>query len=116
LEYIYSLRANPLARSPGQVKLDSDKWKLWKNCYLTDIFYLWIIFLENKCPHYLDACVNTQNINRGKILFFFFFFKLHKIHIYQFLEFWNAATIIFIVVFLVVLVALGHFFFCFGQV
>ena len=28
LEYIYSLRANPLARSPGQVKLDSDKWKL----------------------------------------------------------------------------------------
>ena len=28
-----SLRANPLARSPGQVKLDSDKWKLWKNKY-----------------------------------------------------------------------------------
>ena len=28
LEYIYSLHANPLARSPGQVKLDSDKWKL----------------------------------------------------------------------------------------
>jgi len=25
-----SLLANPLARSPGQVKLDSDKWKLWK--------------------------------------------------------------------------------------
>jgi len=24
-----SLCANPLARSPGQVKLDSDKWKLW---------------------------------------------------------------------------------------
>jgi hypothetical protein len=27
----YSLRANPLARSLGQGKLDSDKWKLWKN-------------------------------------------------------------------------------------
>ena len=28
---IFSLHANPLARSPGQVKLDSDKWQLWKN-------------------------------------------------------------------------------------
>ena len=28
-----SLRANPLARSPGKVKLDSDKWKLWKNLF-----------------------------------------------------------------------------------
>jgi hypothetical protein len=26
-----SLCAYPLAWSPGQVKLDSDKWKLWKN-------------------------------------------------------------------------------------
>jgi len=26
-----SLHANPLAWSLGQVKLDSDKWKLWKN-------------------------------------------------------------------------------------
>jgi hypothetical protein len=30
---IFSLRANPLARSPGQVKLDPDKWKLWKNLF-----------------------------------------------------------------------------------
>jgi len=28
-----SLRANPLARSQGQVKLNSDKWKLWKNLF-----------------------------------------------------------------------------------
>ena len=27
------LRSNPLARSPGQVKLDSNKWKLWKNVF-----------------------------------------------------------------------------------
>jgi hypothetical protein len=25
-----SLHTNPLARSPGQVKLDSEKWKLWE--------------------------------------------------------------------------------------
>ena len=36
--YIYccygsSLRTNPLALSLGQVKLDSDKWKLWKNLF-----------------------------------------------------------------------------------
>jgi len=29
--YQCSLRANPLVRSPGQVKQHSDKWKLWKN-------------------------------------------------------------------------------------
>jgi hypothetical protein len=29
----HSLRANTLARSPVQVKLDSDKWKLWKNLF-----------------------------------------------------------------------------------
>jgi hypothetical protein len=28
-----SLRANPLARSPEKVKLDSDKWKLSKNLF-----------------------------------------------------------------------------------
>jgi hypothetical protein len=28
-----SLHTNSLARSPGQVKLDSDKWKLWKNLF-----------------------------------------------------------------------------------
>jgi hypothetical protein len=28
-----SLRASPLARSPEQVKLDSGKWKLWKNLF-----------------------------------------------------------------------------------
>jgi len=28
----YSLCANPLARSPGQVKLDSDKWKYERIC------------------------------------------------------------------------------------
>ena len=28
-----SLCTNPLARSPGQVKLDSDMWKLWKNLF-----------------------------------------------------------------------------------
>jgi len=28
-----SLLANPLAQSQGQVKLDSDKWKLWKNLF-----------------------------------------------------------------------------------
>ena len=28
-----SLRTIPLALSPGQVKLDSDKWKLWKNLF-----------------------------------------------------------------------------------
>jgi hypothetical protein len=28
---LLSLRANQLGRSPGQVKLDSDKGKLWKN-------------------------------------------------------------------------------------
>jgi len=28
-----SLRTNPLARNLGQVKLDSDKWKLWKNLF-----------------------------------------------------------------------------------
>ena len=27
----HSLCANPLAQSPRQVKLDWDKWKLWKN-------------------------------------------------------------------------------------
>jgi len=30
---VCSLRANPLAWSPGQVKLDSDKWKLLKNLF-----------------------------------------------------------------------------------
>ena len=30
---LFSLHANPLARSPGQVKLDSDKWKLWENLF-----------------------------------------------------------------------------------
>jgi hypothetical protein len=30
---ISSLRANPLARSLGQVKLDLDKWKLRKNMF-----------------------------------------------------------------------------------
>jgi len=30
-KYICSLHANPLVRNQGQVKLDSDKWKLWKN-------------------------------------------------------------------------------------
>ena len=29
----YTLHANPLAQSPGQVKQDSDKWKLWKNLF-----------------------------------------------------------------------------------
>ena len=29
----YSFRTNSLARSPGQEKLDSDKWKLWKNLF-----------------------------------------------------------------------------------
>ena len=29
----YSLCVNPLAQSLGQVKLDSDKWKLWKNLF-----------------------------------------------------------------------------------
>jgi len=30
--FVYiSLRTNPLARSLGQVKLVSGKWKLWKN-------------------------------------------------------------------------------------
>ena len=28
-----SLCTNPLAQCPGQVKLDSDKWKLWKNLF-----------------------------------------------------------------------------------
>jgi len=28
-----SLHANTLARRPGQVKLDSNKWKLWKNLF-----------------------------------------------------------------------------------
>jgi len=28
-----NLRANPLTQSLGQVKLDSDKWKLWKNFF-----------------------------------------------------------------------------------
>jgi len=28
-----SLRDNPLARRPGQVKLDSDKWKFWKKLF-----------------------------------------------------------------------------------
>ena len=28
-----SLHANPPARNPGRVKLDSDKWKLWKNFF-----------------------------------------------------------------------------------
>ena len=28
-----SLRANPLARSPGQAKLESAKWKLWTNLF-----------------------------------------------------------------------------------
>ena len=31
--HLSSLRANPLARSPGQVKLDSDKKKLRKNLF-----------------------------------------------------------------------------------
>jgi hypothetical protein len=30
LNVLHRLQANPLARSPGQVKLDSGKWKLWK--------------------------------------------------------------------------------------
>jgi hypothetical protein len=29
----YTLHANPIAQSPGQVKQDSDKWKLWKNLF-----------------------------------------------------------------------------------
>ena len=33
--------SNPLARSPGQVKLDSDKWKLWTNILNTG---KWIFF------------------------------------------------------------------------
>jgi len=28
-----SLCANPLVQSLGQVKLDSNKWKLWKNLF-----------------------------------------------------------------------------------
>jgi len=28
-----SIRVNPIAPSPGQVKLDLDKWKLWKNLF-----------------------------------------------------------------------------------
>jgi len=31
--YMHSLRANPLACSPEQVKLNSNKWKLWKNLF-----------------------------------------------------------------------------------
>jgi len=31
-----NIHANPLARSTGQVKLDSDKWKLWKNLFEYD--------------------------------------------------------------------------------
>jgi hypothetical protein len=31
--YFISLLANPLANSPGQVKLGSDKWKLWKKLF-----------------------------------------------------------------------------------
>ena len=34
-----SLCVNLLARSPGQVKLDSDKWKLWKNLFEYIIFF-----------------------------------------------------------------------------
>ena len=29
---------NPLAQSSGQVKLDSDEWKLWKNLFLNLAF------------------------------------------------------------------------------
>jgi hypothetical protein len=29
-EWMVSLHTNPLARSPGQVKLDLDKWKMIK--------------------------------------------------------------------------------------
>jgi hypothetical protein len=32
-KYCLSLCTNPLAQNPRQVKLDSDKWKLWKNLY-----------------------------------------------------------------------------------
>ena len=28
-----SLRVNPIARIPGQIKLDSDKWKIWQNLF-----------------------------------------------------------------------------------
>jgi hypothetical protein len=28
-----SLHAHPLARTPEQVNLDVDKWKLWKNLF-----------------------------------------------------------------------------------
>ena len=31
--WVTGLHANPLARSLGQVKLDSDKWKLWRTCW-----------------------------------------------------------------------------------
>ena len=34
-----SLYVNLLARSPGQLKLDSDKWKLWKNLFEYIIFF-----------------------------------------------------------------------------
>ena len=43
-----SLCANPLARSPGQVQLDSDKWKLWKNFFNKYNFFLNLAFGQVK--------------------------------------------------------------------
>ena len=42
---VSSLHANPNARSPGQVKLDSDKWKLWQNLFeWIEVFFLILAF------------------------------------------------------------------------
>ena len=83
--YILSLCANSLARSLGQVKLDSNKWKLWKNfgyrvwrwkklsqrvhCHLSDfvgyIPYKYFIFGKSaRCVH----CSSCQNIYTLKTL------------------------------------------------
>ena len=39
LYHCNSLQANPLPWSPGQVKLDSDTWKLWKNVWINGFFF-----------------------------------------------------------------------------
>ena len=56
---LHSLRANP-ARGPRQVKLDSDKGKLWKNRYVWINWFFFNLAFGQVCKDWLHLLVMSS--------------------------------------------------------
>jgi hypothetical protein len=67
-----SLHANQLAKSLGRVKLDSDKWKLWKNLLIKQKMFLNLVF--GQVGEEKSVCTKvsegTENYHYKKGLFY----------------------------------------------